>query len=498
MSPARSIPLVGLLVLVCLALGCHDVHFEPRSGAGEIITYDDLFAVSPVGENQVVASGYWGAIYVSDDGGGHWERADTGTRKLIYDVAMANDKQGWAVGQTGLVLRTEDGGHSWKPQSTPKDDQGVHLFAVAALDEKTAWTVGEWGTRLYTNDGGRTWEDRSLTIDEQHPQFVWLSIPDQERVRRGEPVFEDVGLNDVFCLPSDTRYCWIIGEFAYLFRTEDGGESWEKGQILSGTRIDPLILGFDEIRISEEQFDTVKDFAAGIADQQHLNIAIHPYLSSKEIDRVDWRDDPFPLFDVIEARTQEVQAAVLDAGVNTDRIRRRGAPPWDYEDFLEDDPEFLERYIEGRRSDQPMIDVQIEQNPYLFTVRFADPDEGYIAGLGGVVLRTTDGGRIWRYEEIGRKAAVFSVYPFDAKRSMIVGEKGLARMSTDGGKTWSEPPQFPTIFTYMRDVLFEPSGRVGYIVGQKGMVLRSSDGGRSWTKVLPPEGVTPAADIAAN
>jgi photosystem II stability/assembly factor-like uncharacterized protein len=51
------------------------------------------------------------------------------------------------------------------------------------------------------------------------------------------------------------------------------------------------------------------------------------------------------------------------------------------------------------------------------------------------------------------------------------------------------PPEgaFPTIFTFMRDVQFDPVNDVGYIVGEHGMVLRSEDGGKRWTQVLPPE-----------
>ena len=51
------------------------------------------------------------------------------------------------------------------------------------------------------------------------------------------------------------------------------------------------------------------------------------------------------------------------------------------------------------------------------------------------------------------------------------------------------PPEgnFPTIFTFMRDLGFDPTQRAGFIVGQEGLVLRSTDGGKRWDQVLPPE-----------
>lgn len=480
------------------ATACHDYHFNPRESSGEIDIFDDLFAVSVPAADHVVAVGYWGAIYLSRDGGKTWTKADSGTQRLLYDVSMANPQVGWVVGQLGLILRTEDGGTTWTAQPNEKQSQGVNLLSVVALDENRAWAVGDWGTRIYTSDGGKTWTDYSLTIDETHPQFVWLSLPDQDRVRAGKKVFEDVGLTNISCLPSDRNRCWMIGEFGYIFRTENGGinpdgtPSWERGEIVGGLKLDPIKMGFNEIELSEDARARVRAFAEQIASEEHLNVAIEPRVTEAEIRAFGDPSDPTPLFEIIEARTQEIQSVVEEAGILSDRIRRRGAPPWDYEDYIEEDPEFLERYYESRRAPFSGLEVSISQNPFLFTVRFADPLNGLISGLGGIVLKSEDGGRTWRYEGIGRKQALFSVQPL-ATRAIAVGEKGLMRVSEDGGVTWHEQRNFPTIFTFMRDIAFDPDGRVGYIVGQRGTVMRSADSGQSWERVLPPEGPSSVA-----
>jgi len=493
MISIRTLPV--LAAVTALLAACHEVHFEPRAESGEIAIYDHLFSVSVPSEDLVIAVGDWGAIYRSQDSGDTWEKAESNTKSLLYGVSMASTEKGWAVGQLGLVLRTEDGGRTWTHQPNVKEAQGVHLFSVQALDESRAWAVGEWGTRIYTEDAGKTWQDRSLTVTETHPQFVWLSVADQDRVRRGEKVFEDVGLNDVHCLASNTQYCWIIGEFGYLFRSEDGGANWELGEIISGVVVDPIKLGYNEIEIPEADKEKIREFARQIVDQQHLNIAIEPRVSARELKEFGSEKDPFPLFDILEARTQEVVAAVEGVGILSDRIRRRGAPPWDYEDFLEDDPGFLRRYLDSRLADQPQVEVTLAQNPYLFTVRFSNEENGLISGLGGIVLKTADGGRTWRYEDVGRKQALFSVQPFP-RRAIAVGEKGLIRVSSDGGVHWNAPTSgFPTIFTFMRDISFDVKDRVGFIVGQRGMVLRSEDGGSTWTRVLPKEASAAGEEI---
>ncbi len=487
LAPRRARALLAALALL-LPIACHDTHFELRGGHGLIDVPDDLFAVSVVDSSVAMAAGYWGSIYRTEDGGETWAKTDTGTKRLIYSISMADAQNGWAVGQLSLVLHTSDGGKTWQRQSTPKDEQGVHLFAVQAVTAQQAVVVGEWGTRLLTEDAGQSWQDNSLTISEAHAQFVWLTVPDQEKVRRGDKVFEDVTLNDVSCLQANRHFCWIIGEFAYLFRTEDGGKNWERGKIESGIEIQPIEMGHNAVALDDAAKESITSFAHAIADQQHLNIAIEPRVSEREIKEFG-KPEPFPLFEIVEARTQEVQSVIEDAGILSDRIRRRGAPPWDYEEFMERDPGFLDRYMNSRKASAPGVEVQISQNPYLFSVRFADQNEGWIAGLGGVILRSHDSGRSWTYEKLGRVQAIFGIHPFSADTAIVVGEKGMIYATEDGGKSWQQWPGFPTIFTFMRGIAFAPGDRIGYIVGQRAMVMRSDDAGKTWKKMLPKDPV---------
>jgi hypothetical protein len=195
---------------------------------------------------------------------------------------------------------------------------------------------------------------------------------------------------------------------------------------------------------------------------------------------------PEKLFDLLDARISAVKSVLEEAGLLSDRMRVRGSPPYDYEDFQKDDPTFLKRYLDGRRSANPGIQVNVSQNPYLFTVRFDDDQSGMISGLGGVMLHSDDGGGTWTYENTGRKQALFAVHK-SASKLIAVGEKGLIRYSADGGRTWTAPKKgFPDIFTFMRDLEFAPDLKTGFIVGQRGMVLRTEDAGDTWRQVFPP------------
>ena len=476
------------VVLACGSIACHQLDFGPRVAEGEIDIYDDLFSVSVVDEDHAVAVGYHGAGYWTEDGGQTWNKGATGTNRLLYSVSMADTDHGWAVGQGGTILRTNDGGRSWRLQENSKQADGSHLFSVHAIDSARAWVVGEWGTRIYTEDGGAVWQDHSLTISLDHPMFVWLSLQDQERVREGKMVFEDVGLNDIFCLDLPAANCWIIGEFGYIFRSDDLGQTWERGEIVGDVFLDPIELSFNSIEIGEEDRVRLKEFAERIEEQSHLNVLIDVFASDAELAKFGNPEDPYALFDLISARIDETKGLLEEYGIMLDRLRMPNKPPWDYEDFLDDDPTFLDRYFESRRSEAPDIKVSVIQNPYLFSLFFKDGEIGFISGLGGVILRTADSGRSWRYETLDRRQALFAVTASDG-RAITVGEKGMVRISTDDGDNWAPPPAdaFPTVFTFMRDLDFEHRQRVGFIVGQQGMVLRSRDGGKRWEQVLPPD-----------
>jgi photosystem II stability/assembly factor-like uncharacterized protein len=480
-----------LMMLAAIGLlgttGCHDIHLDYDVHKGEIALFDDLYSISVIDQDHAVAVGYYGAAYYTSDGGDSWNAGDTGTRASLYKVSMADTEKGWAVGQRGLVLRTVDGGKTWQRQPNLKESEGTHLFSVAAVDQDTAWAVGEWGTRLHTTDGGSTWTDHSFTVDTVHPMFQWLSPLDQDKVRAGGVVYDDVNLNDVACLGPPSKRCWLIGEFGYIFYSDDGGETWVQSMIEGSREMPPIDLGHNEIEFDDDVADDLRKFAMDIAGDGHLNVAIEGVVTKREIAEFGDPEDPFELFEIIEARAQEVRMTLEDAGLPSERVRMRNQPPWDYEDFLDDDPEFLSRYLDGRTSDVPGTRVRVIQNPILFSVRFRDESNGLIAGLGGVVMRSADGGRSWAYSKIDRKMAVFSVASVPG-RALAIGEKGLVRASLDDGASWGMTPDgsFPTIFTFMRDIDFERAGQVGFIVGQTGRILKTIDAGFAWRQVLPP------------
>jgi photosystem II stability/assembly factor-like uncharacterized protein len=60
-----------------------------------------------------------GAIVATEDGGGHWTPQTSSTSNTLVGVAFAADgRRGWAVGENGPIVATEDGGGHWTPRDS--------------------------------------------------------------------------------------------------------------------------------------------------------------------------------------------------------------------------------------------------------------------------------------------------------------------------------------------------------------------------------------------
>ena len=106
---------------------------------------------------RIVAVGNHGIVLLSDTDGGDFRQAKSvPVRSTLTAVFFIDEKTGWAVGQWGVVLRTDDGGESWTLQ---RSDQSVDqpLFSVYFKDKDRGWAVGLWSLLIATADGGKTW-----------------------------------------------------------------------------------------------------------------------------------------------------------------------------------------------------------------------------------------------------------------------------------------------------------------------------------------------------
>jgi photosystem II stability/assembly factor-like uncharacterized protein len=111
---------------------------------------------------RIVAVGDHGIVLLSDTDGADFRQAKSvPVRSTLTAVFFLDEKTGWAVGQWGVVLRTDDAGENWMLQ---RYDTSVDqpLFSVWFRDRERGYAVGLWALLITTVDGGRTWTQVTL------------------------------------------------------------------------------------------------------------------------------------------------------------------------------------------------------------------------------------------------------------------------------------------------------------------------------------------------
>lgn len=94
-----------------------------------------------------------GTIQKADETG-KWERVPSGVDDDLFDITFAGDA-GWAVGHEGTVLRSTDGGNTWRKVPAPTTED---LVRVSTKGADQALVITRSGKSFSTNDGGQSWK----------------------------------------------------------------------------------------------------------------------------------------------------------------------------------------------------------------------------------------------------------------------------------------------------------------------------------------------------
>jgi len=114
----------------------------------------------------------------------------------------------------------------------------------------------------------------------------------------------------------------------------------------------------------------------------------------------------------------------------------------------------------------------------LYAVSFPSDTAGWVAGGGGTVLRTTDGGATWKAQASKTTQTLHGVTFTDTQNGWAVGNRGTIVHTANGGATWAAQVSGTTQTLY--GVAFA-NAATGWAVGGRGTVLGTTDGGATWT-----------------
>ncbi|MFC9915553.1 WD40/YVTN/BNR-like repeat-containing protein [Streptomyces sp. NPDC127197] len=152
----------------------------------------------------------------------HWELKDSGTPDVRFrGLAAVSRKVAWVSGTGGTVLRTTDGGASWRNVS-PDGAGDLQFRDIEAFDARRAvvLAIGEGeASRVYrTDDGGLTWTESFRNTDARAFYDCMTFFDSRHGLAMSDPV--------------DGRF--------RILSTSDGGRSWT---VLPDAGMPPALTG---------------------------------------------------------------------------------------------------------------------------------------------------------------------------------------------------------------------------------------------------------------
>jgi photosystem II stability/assembly factor-like uncharacterized protein len=182
----------------------------------------------------VVGQGDTGIVLKTSDGGRTWTPHYVKVASGLLAVSFCDANVGWALGPT-QVFTTQDGGSTWR--EVWRLQGGGSLFSVACEDGGHAWAVGPRGRVIkFADHGGSSLAlDTGLQTELYRVRLfdgrVWaVGSGGAALVSEGErghfrvlPTGSRAALFDVWMAGTKG---WLVGADGTIVRTTDGGATW--------------------------------------------------------------------------------------------------------------------------------------------------------------------------------------------------------------------------------------------------------------------------------
>jgi photosystem II stability/assembly factor-like uncharacterized protein len=297
----------------------------------------------------------------------------------LHAVQFVDAKEGWAVGDEGVVWHTIDGGETWERQPT---GVRVSLRSLHFFDPYHGWVAGREelphgagsvGVLLYTDDGGLKWR-RVLTN----------AVPGLNQIRFGDP---------------RTGYAVGDGSGQYptgVFKTADGGRRWEP---VKGARSPGWLFG---------DFKDGKSGALAGAWGRLATLNGDAFATAK-VDNLGVRN-----LRGLQLRDGRGLAVGQGGLILTSTS---GGTRWGFAD-LKLPPEALADWD-------------------FHAVHCVGAHAWVVGRPGSVMLHSANRGATWQVVKTGQPVPLNGVFFFDEQRGWAVGELGTVLGTSDGGKTWA-------------------------------------------------------------
>lgn len=433
----------------------------------------------------------------------------------VYGLAFADAANGWAVGGSGFILRTTNGGEVWDLVHRPFEI-APDLYDVAVLPSGTVLACGAAPGLYRSSDGGATWTTPA------HPGATDL----RDLTLRPGGVTA-AGVNGSVLLSTDDGLTWssigsgvgvisqhlwrsasegyAVGDGA-AHRTTNGGLSWTAFLPTSQERYNEIYFSDASNGTVVQDFGTWNTTNGGLTWTEHFHPVPPLYrFRSLVVSPTHW-------FTVAHIEGGEFWETT-DAGENwTERLRTDviGFPcliqaPGGRIHFASNTGDLYRTDDFGQTFQNATVNLA-EAAPSAPIMAFVSRPDGVLfaanqpsGGEDSAWLRSDDNGQSWTVPASGPGLYWIDDGKFFDSQRGVVGSYEEFRATTNGGASWVSS-NLPTGFRLSR--LATPASNryfaATYRQSGSGGVFRSTDSGLTWTQLaggLPASGVN-FSDVA--
>jgi hypothetical protein len=174
-----------------------------------------------------------------------WQTEHSGTTHTLYDAGCLTATHCFAVGDSGTLLATTNGGRTWHRETIPTK---APLYRVACAGPASCYVIARPSTIWATHDSGAHWTARAVPVHVPGLALAGCVVGDASSPQGEAPC--RLGLLDIAC-PS-ARTCYAVatapggwdttpmskagsaGPGSSLWLTRNGGATWTRQRIPSG------------------------------------------------------------------------------------------------------------------------------------------------------------------------------------------------------------------------------------------------------------------------
>ena len=370
-----------------------------------------------------------------------WKDQASGVATCLYAVAAVDSTTAYAVGASGVILKTTDSGQSWAAMSSGTTK---NLYTVTVFDSTHIWAAGKDGTVLFCN--GTTWSSQTLphvtySITNAGMEYwVGTNLNNWAETQNGVSIIEDTA------------------------RKHSGSKSSK--HIVTGT-------GYVNSRQTTDVFYSINPYRS-YRIRIWFYFGDYTHSTEKERLRVSFYGSTGNFLGY-----KSVELSGGDYWVHSSlTINPADIPNGTYKIKIEarfsmtNNGRWTGAYVN-------FDDVTMEETSYpdIYGIDAITATNLVAVGEGGSIYNTANGGSTWVARDSGAFNHLYAVSAVDATHIYAVGQSGRILFSANG-TTWTE--QTSGTYNHLYGVYAVDTTHI-YAVGANGTILFSD--GTTWTSL---------------